>query len=74
MVGYTCNPRCLGDRDERITVRGQPGQKVIKTCILTNTLGMVAGSCNPSCVGGTSRRIMFWASSGKNVSSYLKNN
>jgi hypothetical protein len=43
----------------RITVQGQPGQKVSETLPTPkNKLGVVVHVCNPSHLGGIGRRIM----------------
>jgi hypothetical protein len=41
----------------RMKVQDQPGQKVIKTPISTNKLGLVAYACNPSHVGNVCWRL-----------------
>jgi hypothetical protein len=45
------------DEIGRITVQGQPGQKVSKTPFQPTKLGMVAYTCNPSYIGSIGRRI-----------------
>jgi hypothetical protein len=57
MVVHACNPSTLEVEIRRIKVLGQPGQKVSRTPISTNKLGMVC-ACNPSYMGGTGRRIL----------------
>jgi hypothetical protein len=49
MVAHVCNQEV---EIVRITVRGQPRQKVIENPISINKLGMVAFACDSSYNGG----------------------
>jgi hypothetical protein len=58
----------------RITVQGQPRQKVSETPIPIKKSGVVLGACNPSYIEGINRRIMVQVGQGKNMRPYSKNN
>jgi hypothetical protein len=50
LVICNCNPNYLGDRDQRVIVRGQPRQKVSEIPPSTNKPALVGHTCNPSYV------------------------
>jgi hypothetical protein len=58
----------------RISIPGQPGQKVHKTPISINDWAWWCMPIIPAMQRGTNRRILVQASPGINLRSYLKNN
>jgi hypothetical protein len=59
----------------RISILGQPGQKVHKTPsqLMKKKLGMVTHACHPSCVGSV-KRIVVQVGPGMRERPYSKNN
>jgi hypothetical protein len=58
---------------EKTTVWGQPRQKISKTPILTNKLGMVVRASDSLHVGDLGRRITGWDWPEQKVSDSIRN-